>query len=84
MTAKKEKGSLPTDMHILADRARKVRKFKEISRNEAAQASGVSLAWIQKFESGKHMTGTPKVKTIEKYLHYLGIQVEFKHTFIIK
>lgn len=61
-----------------------VREFKGLSRKEAASNAGVSVAWLQKLETGVGMTGTPTKEQLEKYFSYLGITVDLQYNFSIK
>ena len=53
----------------------KRRKTLGIFQNDLAEMSGVSLATIKNIERGK---GNPSLKTVEKILTVLGLELHFK------
>ena len=75
-----------TDIEDFGAKLRTVREFKGLTRQQAAAAANVSPSWLQKLETGKHMSGTPTPEKLLKYCKSMGIklELEYKVTFTRK
>lgn len=71
------------DLRKLGNYLRTVREFKGISMKEAAEACGVSCIALQKLETCKYLTGTPKDSTLLAYCNYLSITIELQHRYVL-
>lgn len=60
---------------VLSDVIKSRRAKLRLSQVDLAEMAGVSLATVKDIERGK---GNPSVRTVEKLLEVLGLEMEFR------
>jgi transcriptional regulator with XRE-family HTH domain len=63
----------------LAERFKKLRKYKKLSQSELADKSGVSLGSIKRFE----YTGQISLESLLKLAHLFDRLVDFEEVFVV-
>ena len=69
----------PADIAKLGNYLRTVREFKDLNRQQAASLAGVSLSWLQKLETGKHLNGVVSPLQLKNYCDSLGVTLEITY-----
>ncbi len=68
------------EITLFGTKLRNIREFRGLTRSQAAEVAGVSSSWLQKLETGKHLTGTPTPEKLLNYCNSLGITLNLSYT----